>query len=118
MCFSSPRPIRAWTAPKLASRAGLRPRSRSGDTSGTLTLRIHSSNGRCSQRSRAYRVTRRAVSQCWGAPEVMDTAIPGIPWDAPVSTAPTVPECRVALPVFAPRFTPERIMSGRWPKAP
>jgi hypothetical protein len=47
-----------------------------------------------------------------------DTAIARAPLFAAVSAAPTVPECRIAWPAFAPRLMPESTSEGGVPKAP
>ena len=58
-----------------------------------------------------------AVAQCAAALEASESAIAGRPADAAVSAAPTVPECRMACPMFGPRLMPASTMSGRSPKA-
>src|SRR5436305_1128936 len=56
------------------------------------------------------------VAQCGAQagcqPTSSDTASPCKPFNPAVSAAPTVPECRIARPTFAPWLTPARTSSG------
>ena len=84
---------------------------------GTLTLNAVRPGRRRSMPS-ATCAAAQAVSQYQGSLGSMLTASPEPPKFCAVSTAPTVPECRIECPVLSPALTPETTMSGGSPNAP
>ena len=71
-----------------------------------------------SSKASASRATRSAVAQLTGSAPAREIASALQSWMRAVSVAPTVPECKIALPVLAPRLIPERTTCGAAPKAP
>jgi hypothetical protein len=91
-----------------------------GGRFGTFTL-ITVAGGAASSHPIAMSANSVAVPQCHNSSLLRpssDTAADGNPNVEAVSAAPTVPEWRIAWPVFGPLLIPASTTSGGGPKAP
>ena len=93
------------------------PRSCASDKEGTFRLRTVPGEAAASGCTSGT-ASAAAVSHGGSPPDRKETARPFNPRWAPVSTAPTVPECRTDRPTLTPRLMPETTRSGGGPKAP
>jgi hypothetical protein len=88
-----------------------------GGRPGTLTFSVVGASCRSTQ-SAAAQATSTAVSQYHRSPGPRLTARPSRPKVRAVSTAPTVPEWMIDVPVLMPALMPDTTRSGSDPNAP
>ena len=87
-------------------------------TLGTLRLNVVPAAA-CSSTGTSAAAMAAGVSHGTGSsPQRIETARQRSPKCAPVSAAPTVPECMAERPTFMPWLIPDSTMSGRGPNPP